>query len=87
MSVARSLTSGYDFAPEEADSVFSGWFAQAADDPAAGYTAADYAEHIRTEYSTFRWLLEPMLAATGFEIAEVGYGRRLYCAYTCVKVG
>ena len=24
--------------------------------------------HIRTEYSTFRWLLEPMLAATGFTV-------------------
>lgn len=85
--VLRLLDLAYDFAPEEADAVFSDWFAQAAADPAVGYTAADYAEHIRTEYSTFRWLLEPMLAATGFEIADVSYGRRLYCAYTCVKVG
>ncbi len=47
----------------------------------------DFAEHIRTEYSTFRWLLEPMLAAAGFEITDVSYERRLYGAYTCVKVG
>jgi SAM-dependent methyltransferase len=53
----------------------------------ARYTAADYAEHIRTEYSTFRWLLEPMLAAAGFEITDVSYERRLYGAYTCVKIG
>ncbi len=66
--VLRLLDLIYDFAPEEADAVFSDWFAQAAADPAAGYTAADYAEHIRTEYSTFRWLLEPLLAATGFEV-------------------
>jgi SAM-dependent methyltransferase len=85
--VLRLLDLVYDFAPEEADAVFSDWFAQAAADPAAGYTAADYAEHIRTEYSTFRWLLEPMLAATGFEVTDVSYGRRLYGAYTCVKVG
>jgi SAM-dependent methyltransferase len=77
----------YDFGPAEADSVFAGWFAGAAADPDAGYTAADYAEHIRTEHSTFRWLLEPMLAAVGFEIAEVSYERRLYGAYTCVKAG
>jgi SAM-dependent methyltransferase len=77
----------YDFAPAEAEELFAGWFAGAATDPAAGYTAADYAEHIRTEYSTFRWLLEPMLAAAGFEIADVSYERRLYGAYTCVKVG
>ena len=75
----------YDFGPAEAGAVFAGWLEGAADDPAAGYTAADYAEHIRTEHSTFRWLLEPMLAAAGLDIAEVSYGRRLYAAYTCVK--
>ncbi|MGD0700964.1 MAG: methyltransferase domain-containing protein [Trebonia sp.] len=77
----------YDFAPAEAAEIFAGWLAGAATDPAAGYTAADYAEHIRTEYSTFRWLLEPMLAAAGFEITDVSYERRLYGAYTCVKAG
>jgi SAM-dependent methyltransferase len=77
----------FDFSPAEAADVFAGWFAGAATDPARGYTAADYAEHIRTEHSTFRWLLEPMLAAAGFEIADVHYQRRLYGAYTCVKTG
>jgi hypothetical protein len=38
-------------------------------------------------YSTFRWLLEPMLAATGFEVTDVSYERRLYGAYTCIKSG
>jgi len=75
----------FDFGPAEAADVFAGWFAGAAADPAAGYTAADYAEHIRTEYSTFRWLFEPMLAAAGFEIIDVSYERRLYGAYTCRK--
>ncbi|HSZ41719.1 MAG TPA: methyltransferase domain-containing protein [Trebonia sp.] len=85
--VLRLLDLIYDFSPDEADAVFGGWFANAATDPAAGYTAADYAEHIRTEHSTFRWLLEPLLAASGFEIIEVSYERRLYGAYTCVKTG
>jgi hypothetical protein len=58
----------YDFQPSEADAVVERWLEGAADDPARGYTRADLAEHIRTEYSTFRWLLEPMLAAAGFEI-------------------
>jgi SAM-dependent methyltransferase len=75
----------YDFQPGEAETVFAGWFAAAATDPAAGYTAADYAEHIRTEHSTFRWLLEPMLAAAGLEVTDVSYERRLYGAYTCVR--
>ncbi len=77
----------YDFGPGEAPAVFDGWLDGAADDPAAGYTAADYAEHIRTEHSTFRWLLEPMLAAAGLDIAAVSYEGRLYAAYTCVKAG
>ena len=75
----------YDFQPREAPGVFGGWFAGAVTDPAEGYTADDYAEHIRTEYSTYRWLLEPLLAAAGFEIIEVSFARRLYGAYTCVK--
>jgi SAM-dependent methyltransferase len=75
----------YDFGPEEAEAVFAGWFAGAAADPAEGYTAADYATHIRTEHSTFRWLLEPMLAAAGFTLADVSYTGRLYAAYTCVR--
>jgi SAM-dependent methyltransferase len=77
----------FDFGPAEAAGVFEAWFAGAAADPAAGYTAADYAEHIRTEYSTFRWLLEPMLAAAGFEITDVSYEGRLYGSYTCRKAG
>jgi ubiquinone/menaquinone biosynthesis C-methylase UbiE len=75
----------YDFQPGRASEIFGGWFAGAATDPAQGYTAHDYAEHIRTEFSTFRWLLEPMLAAAGFDVVAVSYERRLYGAYTCVK--
>ena len=75
----------YDFGPAEAGAVFQVWFDNAASDPADGYTGADYAEHIRTEFSTFRWLLEPMLAATGFEIVSAEFRGRLYGAYTCVK--
>jgi ubiquinone/menaquinone biosynthesis C-methylase UbiE len=77
----------FDFQPAEADDVFGRWFDGAAKDPALGYTREDYAEHLRTEYSTFRWLLEPMLDAAGFEIVEADYPGSLYGAYTCVKRG
>ena len=76
----------YDFRPGQAARVFRGWFEHAAADPADGYTAADYAEHIRTEFSTYRWLLEPMLATAGFEIVTADFARKLYGAYTCLKV-
>jgi ubiquinone/menaquinone biosynthesis C-methylase UbiE len=75
----------YDFGPAEARGVFQGWLDRAAANAAEGYTAGDYAEHIRTEFSTFRWLLEPMLAAAGFEIVTADFDGRLYGAYTCVK--
>lgn len=75
----------YDFGPADAARVFQGWFEHAVKDPADGYTAEDYAEHIRTEFSTFRWLLEPMLTATSFQIVTAEFSGRLYGAYTCVK--
>jgi ubiquinone/menaquinone biosynthesis C-methylase UbiE len=75
----------YDFQPSEADAVVERWLEGAADDPGLGYTRADLAEHIRTEYSTFRWLLEPMLAAVGFEILTADYEGSVYGAYTCRK--
>jgi ubiquinone/menaquinone biosynthesis C-methylase UbiE len=77
----------FDFQPSEAGEIFRRWFAAAASDPAAGYTADDYCEHIRTEFSTFRWLFEPILAATGFEIVDVFFEGRLFGTYTCVKRG
>ena len=73
----------YDLDPAEAPEVFAGWFARAATDPAAGYTAEDYAVHIRTEHSTYRWLLEPLLDRAGFEILDASYSGRVYGAYTC----
>lgn len=51
----------HDFTPAEAPAVLGCWMAGPATDPAAGYTAADYATHLRTEFSTYRWLLEPLL--------------------------
>ena len=75
----------FDFQPAEAGAVLDGWLDDAAQDPSRGYTREDYAEHLRTEFSTFRWLLEPMLAAAGFTVATAGFDGAIYGAYTCVK--
>ncbi|NBM16802.1 methyltransferase domain-containing protein [Streptomyces sp. GC420] len=77
----------YDFRPAQARTVLDSWLAGAARDPADGYTAEDYAEHVRTEHSTYRFLLEPLLEASGFEIADVSFEGSLYGAYTCVRRG
>lgn len=83
--VLRLVDLIYDFRPEEAGAVFAGWFDGAATDPARGYTRDDYAEHVRTEHSTFRWLMEPMLDMAGFDIVTAGFRGRVYGAYTCVR--
>lgn len=75
----------YDFRPEEAETVFENWFRQASTDPAKGYTEDDFIEHIRTEYSTFRWLFEPMLQMAGFDIVEVEFQAFVYGSYLAVK--
>jgi SAM-dependent methyltransferase len=77
----------YAFEPPEADGVLRAWFAGAVDDPATGYTAADLAAHVRTEHSTFTWLLEPMLAHAGFGVLDTQIDpRRTYVRYACVKL-
>jgi ubiquinone/menaquinone biosynthesis C-methylase UbiE len=75
----------FDFHPGDTDEVIGRWLGGAATDSALGYTREDFAEHLRTEFSTFRWLLEPMLDATGFEIVQVAYRGPIYGAYTCVR--
>jgi SAM-dependent methyltransferase len=75
----------YDFSPVEADARVEAWLAGAVDDSTAGFTAEELAEHVRTEYSTYSWLLEKMLDRTGFEIVERSFRRGVYGAYTCAR--
>jgi ubiquinone/menaquinone biosynthesis C-methylase UbiE len=75
----------FDFKPAEAEAVLDDWLDGAATDPARGYTREDFAEHLRAEFSTFRWLLEPMLAAAGFSIVAASFEGSIYGAYTCIK--
>jgi ubiquinone/menaquinone biosynthesis C-methylase UbiE len=44
----------FDFGPNEAGAVLDAWLEDAAEDPSLGYTREDFAEHVRTEFSTFR---------------------------------
>lgn len=73
----------FDLEPHEVADGIETWMAGAVDDPDRGFTAADLAEHVRTEHSTFSWLFEPMLEHAGFEILERSYTRSAYGAYTC----
>jgi SAM-dependent methyltransferase len=77
----------FSFAPGEARSSIQRWLDAAPTDPAHGWTSAQLAEHVRTEHSTFTWLLEPMLERAGFEVvARFLSDGGIYAAYTCVRV-
>jgi SAM-dependent methyltransferase len=73
----------YDCAPDEVASVIESRLASAVEDPSRGYTADDFAEHIRDEFSTFSWLLEPMLVETGFRIIAKESRLGMYVRYVC----
>jgi SAM-dependent methyltransferase len=75
----------FDFQPAQARAVLGDWLDDAVEDPERGYTREDFIEHLRTEFSTFRWLLEPMLAAAGFTVLTADFDGSIYGAYTCVR--
>jgi ubiquinone/menaquinone biosynthesis C-methylase UbiE len=82
--VLRDLV--YSFDPTEADAVIGAWLSRAPDQPTAGWTAAELATHVREEYSTYSWLLEPMLLRAGFDISEAEYSTsRTFARYVCIK--
>lgn len=82
--VLRDLV--YSFDPPEADAVIEAWLSRAPDQPTAGWTAAELATHVREEYSTYSWLLEPMLLRAGFDIREAEYSAsRTFARYVCIK--
>ena len=91
--VARMLKPGgalilqdivYSFAPSRAAVVIEQWLERAPIDPARGWTADELAEHVRSEHSTFSWLLEEILDRAGFDIIDREYSEsQVYASYTC----
>jgi SAM-dependent methyltransferase len=74
-------------APAEAASVIETWLAGATTQADRGWTRAELETHLREEYSTFSWLLEPMLEQAGFAISDREHSAlRISSAYTAVRV-
>jgi ubiquinone/menaquinone biosynthesis C-methylase UbiE len=72
--------------PADLDEAVEAWLAGATAVATTGWTRRELEAHLREEHSTFTWLFEPMLTASGFEI--VGAERSpngIYAAYTCRK--
>jgi hypothetical protein len=61
----------YDFEPASAPERVEAWCATGGDDVASDWTRAELAEHVRDEHSTFTWLLERLLAHSGFVVEDV----------------
>ena len=77
----------YDFEPASAPARIGEWLAGASDDPAVGYTAEDLVEHLRSEHSTYRPVLDSLLESAGFRIIDAQFRRSVYASYTCVVGG
>ena len=93
--IAASLKAGgifylrdliFSFEPDEAPAVLENWLSHASTQPGIGWMRPELEEHLRQEYSTFSWLLEPMLERAGFRIEHIDHDlSHIYSAYTCVK--
>jgi ubiquinone/menaquinone biosynthesis C-methylase UbiE len=76
----------FSFEPEAMQRCVEGWLSHAAERTEDGWTRAELETHLRDEYSTFSWLLEPMLDRAGFDIRQVTHhASGIYSAYVGVK--
>ena len=49
------------------------------------FNRADFAGHVRDEFSTYGWILEALMERAGFEIVERNYTSSTYANYLCAK--
>lgn len=77
----------FSFPPAEAGERITRWLDNAERSAAGGYTREDLEAHVREEFSTFTWLLEPMLERTGFRVEHTEYSPSgIFAAYVCRAV-
>jgi ubiquinone/menaquinone biosynthesis C-methylase UbiE len=81
----RDLVFSFDLS--EAESRIADWLdTAAADRPEDGWTREELEAHLREEYSTFTWLLEPLIEHAGFEIVAAEYAAAgVHADYLCVR--
>jgi ubiquinone/menaquinone biosynthesis C-methylase UbiE len=77
----------FSFEPAQAQMAIVAWLDGAANTPEVGWTRDELETHLRQEYSTFTWLLEPMLTRAGFQMRQAEYSSSgVYAAYLCARV-
>jgi ubiquinone/menaquinone biosynthesis C-methylase UbiE len=76
----------FSFEPDQARTAIAAWLAGAASSREEGWTRDELETHLRQEYSTFTWLLQPMLLHAGFQIRQAEYSSSgVYAAYLCAR--
>jgi len=70
---------------DEVDRTIEAWLAGASTQPGVGWSRAELEAHLRDEFSTFTWLLEPMLEQAGFIVQANNSASKIYADYVCVK--
>jgi ubiquinone/menaquinone biosynthesis C-methylase UbiE len=63
----------YSFDPADAEERLEAWCASGGLDAERGWSREELEEHVRDEHSTFSWLLESMIARSGFEVEQAAY--------------
>jgi hypothetical protein len=77
----------FSFDPADADDAIDRWLAAAPGRAEDGWTRSELEVHLRTEYSTFTWLLEPILERCGFTILETRYSESgIFADHLCERV-
>lgn len=70
----------YSFDPADSHERVEAWLDGMA---STQFTETELHDHFREEFSTYDFLMEPMLEAAGFEILDASYREGFYAAYTC----
>lgn len=73
----------FSFHPAEHQTRIDAWIQRVAKPLGEGWTAQDFATHVREEYTTFGWILERMLTDAGFTIETANYLTPEYAEYIC----
>lgn len=71
----------FTFEPQESQGKIEDWINE--NKESTVFTDEDICVHFREEYSTYGFLLEPMLERVGFEILEAKYVDDFYAEYIC----
>ncbi|MCA0457260.1 MAG: methyltransferase domain-containing protein [Chloroflexi bacterium] len=73
----------FSFSPDAVESSIEAWIDRVGS--GQSFSRADFAGHVRDEYSTYGWILEGLIERAGFGVVERDYTAPTYANYLCMK--